>query len=233
MKNPTISARSTGDGSDTLYSVQYGQTYHSTHGAQTEAEHVFLQGTRIKDLLQQDKAIRVLEVGFGTGLNFFLTAQLCYQTATPLEYVTLEKQLLSSDTLKCLNHHKLSPDVQPEFIVWLTAQESSVLPGRLKWSRSGITPLILTLLIGDATRVDIPGPEYDAIYHDPFSPAVNPELWTPAFFTRLYRLLVPGGRLATYSVKGEVRRTLKAIGFEVNKRPGPPGKREVLVAVRP
>jgi tRNA U34 5-methylaminomethyl-2-thiouridine-forming methyltransferase MnmC len=233
MKRPIVQFCPTKDGTDTLYSLKYGQTYHSAFGARTEAEHVFLQGTLVARRLQQGEATRVLEVGFGTGLNFFVTGQLSYQNSAPLDYVALENQLLSSDILENLNHHALSPTVQPQFLAWLAGVGSPVSPDSLVWTPTGPPQLTLTLIIDDAAQTDIPRRKYHAIYHDPFSPEVNPELWTPDFFNRLYSLLAPGGRLATYSVKGEVRRSLRAVGFEVSKRPGPPGKREVLVAVRP
>ena len=78
----------------------------------------------------------------------------------------------------------------------------------------------------------LPDVRHDAVYLDAFSPDVNPELWTSAFLARLYTVTKPGGRLATYSAKGQVRRDLEAVGFAVEKRPGPPGKREMLVAVK-
>ena len=90
----------------------------------------------------------------------------------------------------------------------------------------------LTLILGEATGANIPPHSYHAIYHDAFSPAANPELWTPHFFVRLYAALKPGGKLATYSAKGAVRRALQTVGFRVQKLPGPPGKREMIVATR-
>lgn len=86
-------------------------------------------------------------------------------------------------------------------------------------------------MLGNATHIELPQLNFHAIYHNAFSPNANPELWTQDFFAQLFPLLEPGGKLATYSVKGTVRRNLQAVGFKVQKLPGPPGKREMLVAV--
>jgi len=113
---------------------------------------------------------------------------------------------------------------------WRGDLPDSISGSTLRWTFDD--RLQLEIIIGDATGIEISRRDYHAIYHDPFSPAANPELWTREFFERLHRVLTPGGKLATYSVKGSVRRTLQAVGFEVQKLPGPPGKREMLEAVR-
>ena len=224
----------TGDGSDTLYSAEYGETFHSTFGAVTETEHVFLSGTGIKQRLAEGQSARVLEVGFGTGLNFWVTAQYSLATGARLEYVALEKYLLPAATLTQLNHDHLpavAQDIRLAFLDWRSGL-SDPLPGsQLHWCYDD--SIRLDLVVGDATSVSIPPQDYHAIYQDAFSPGNNPELWTPSFFTRLFEVLTPGGRLATYSVKGEVRRNLAAAGFQVQKQPGPPGKREILTAIKP
>lgn len=225
--------QSTGDGSDTLYSAEYGETFHSMFGAVTETEHVFLSGTGIKQRLAEGQSARVLEVGFGTGLNFWVTAHYGQTAGTLLEYVALEKYVLPAATLARLNHDHLpavAQDIRRAFIDW-RAELPDPPPGvRLHW-RYGDS-IRLELVVGDATLETIPLRDYHAVYQDAFSPDNNPELWTPAFFARLFEALAPGGRLATYSVKGEVRRNLMAVGFQVQKRPGPPGKREILVATK-
>lgn len=223
----------TGDGSDTLYSAEYGETFHSTFGALTETEHVFLDGTGIKQRLAEGQSARVLEVGFGTGLNFWVTAQYSQTAGALLEYVALEKYVLPAATLAGLNHHQLpavAQDIRLAFLGWRAGQPDPRPGSRLHW-RYGDS-IRLELVVGDATSETIPPRDYHAVYQDAFSPDHNPELWTQPFFGRLFEALTPGGRLATYSVKGEVRRSLAAVGFQVQKRPGPPGKREILVATK-
>lgn len=228
-----IQPQPTADGSDTLYSDEYQETFHSTFGALTETEHVFLNGTGVKQRLAEGHPTRVLEVGFGTGLNFFVTAQHSQTNSTPLEYVALEKHLLPAETLTQLNHADLpavAHEIRQAFLSWRQSLPDSLSDSSLQWQFGDL--IELELILGDATSISLPPRDYQAIYQDAFSPENNPELWTQEFFTRLFEVLAPGGKLATYSVKGAVRRRLATVGFEVQKRPGPPGKREILVAVK-
>lgn len=230
---PQVYPYPTADGCDTLYSPAYRQTYHSTHGALVEAEHVFLKATGIGQRLAAGLSAQVLEVGFGTGLNFWLSVQRSWQGRAALRYVALEKNLLPAGLLAKLNHgHCLGPvaAARQNFLAWRAGLNAPWPGGQLEWSDGPLTRL--TLVIGEATGAEIPLEDYHAIYHDAFSPDSNPELWTPDFLAKLYGRLVPGGKLATYSAKGAVRRALQAAGFHVEKCPGPPGKREMLVAVR-
>jgi len=231
---PGLSLQPTADGSDTLYSAQYRQTFHSTHGALIEAEHVFLNGAGGRARLDAGQPTRVLEVGFGTGLNFLLTAHHSRLAETALHYVSLEKNLLPAKTLDQLNHGQMLPaaaDIRQAFLQWRAGLPQLAPPAKFRWDFVDL--LVLDLAIGDATQGPIPNLGFHAVYHDAFSPDANPELWTPEFFARLFNVLAPGGKLATYSVKGAVRRALQAVGFKVQKQPGPPGKREMLVALKP
>jgi len=222
--------RPTADGSQTLYSASYQQTYHSHHGALTESYHVFINGSGVAQRLAHHQPTQILEVGFGTGLNFLAT--VAQANKTPLHYVALEKNWLSAEVLATLNYHQLLPTVQDvvdAFLAWRRTLpdtiNNTVVDYTFRQNKR------LTIVLGEATSVVIPPLNYQAIYHDAFSPDSNPELWTTDFFSRLYKCLAVGETLATYSVKGTVRRTLQAVGFTVEKRPGPPnGKREMLVA---
>lgn len=232
--DPTPRRQTTADGVDTLYSARYRQTYHSTHGALAEAEHVFLKGTGVSRRLWEAHPTRVLEVGFGTGLNFWLTARQSRETAAHLHYTALEKALLPAQLLTQLNHGRVLEqinDIRQSFLAWRAHLPDSDRNSILHWDFE--ETVCLELILSDATIAPIPDRDYHAIYHDAFSPDANPELWTVDFFRRLYQVLTPGGKLATYSVKGAVRRNLQAVGFDVQKQPGPPGKREMLVAVKP
>lgn len=222
----------TGDGSLTLHSEAYGQTFHSLHGAAAEARHVYLEGSGVAAALADGKAVRVLEVGFGTGLNCWLAADAAVRTGAQLELVSLEKSLLSADTVRGLEFGHLLHD--PALLdVWLEFRAGLpdfVPPGAL---RVGLAPGVsLQVLVGEARQASLPGP-FDVVWHDAFSPEANPELWDEAFLEQLWECLRPGGVLVTYSVKGTVRRLLAGLGFEVVKLPGPPGgKREMLRAQR-
>jgi len=221
----------TGDGSYTLHSSRYGQTFHSHHGAVAEAKHVFLEGSGLLERFAAGRPSLLLEVGFGTGLNCWLSADAAESARTELEIITLERDPLPAETVRLLEYgqHLQHPEILE---AWLACRESlprSVPAGRYSCTLSEHSHL--TVLVGDATTQELPDGRADVIFHDAFSPEANAELWTAQFLTALHEALKPGGTLVTYSVKGEVRRRLQAIGFTVTKRPGPPGgKREMLTA---
>lgn len=222
----------TDDGSLTLYHPEYGQTYHSRYGALQEAEHVFLRGAGIEARLRQGLSTRILEVGFGLSLNFFLTARMGQDCSTAIDYVALERDLPSSGELASMAYAQQLglADLGDQFLAWRDRCTEPMEDGTYEFRYGSL--LQLQLLLGDACLAPLEG-LFDAVYLDAFSPDVNPELWTESFFRKLARVLVPGGRLATYSARGSVRRGLQAAGLEVVKHPGPPGKREMVVATRP
>ena len=215
----------TGDGSATLRSARYGETYHSVHGAAREAREVFLAASGVAARLDAGRPTRVLEIGFGLGLNFLLSAERARSSGTRLDYHALEHDPLDAATLRALGHERVLADAAP-----LGALLAMLELGERRLS-SG--PAALALHLADAGAARYPDGPFDAIYLDAFSPPSNPECWTAAVFAALHAALAPGGTLASYCVRGEVRRALAAVGFAVAKRPGPPGKRETLLATRP
>jgi tRNA U34 5-methylaminomethyl-2-thiouridine-forming methyltransferase MnmC len=224
--------RQTGDGCLTLYHPGYGQTYHSMNGALQEARHVFLQEALVKERLKLGHATRILEVGFGLGLNFILTCQTAMRHSTPIYYVALEADLLSSRQLGQLHYaEELEvPSLGEALLSWRAQFPDRMEEGRYEFRFGELVRLELHL--GDARHFKT-GNLFDAVYLDAFSPDQNPELWTESFLKQLAEVMVPGAHLTTYSAKGSVRRALEAAGFRVSKRPGPPGKREMLLAIRP
>ena len=223
----------TEDGSATLFSPAYGQTFHSSKGALQEARHVFLEASGVLEKLTLRQSVRVLEVGFGTGLNFFVSADAALKTGAELKYTALERTLLSAEVLEGLAYeaHLEHPEMIEAYLEFRSSFPATVPDGVCEWAFGGVR---LELRVGEALEQRFVDATYNAVYQDAFSPDANPELWTESFFTTLYQALQPGGLLVSYSVKGEVRRCLKRVGFTVQKRPGPPGgKREMLVAVKP
>ncbi len=219
----------THDGSATLYSGRYAQTFASERGALSEAEHVYLVGSGVEQRLSEGHSVRVLEVGFGTGLNFFVTAAACRKNpAARLEYTALEHTLLDAATVQQLAYgNLLRSEVVEQYLVWRDVRESDEGTFETEQVR-------LNLLLGEATAQTLPVRTFYAVYHDAFSPEVNSELWTEPFLAALVSALKPGGTLVSYCVQGAVRRRLQALGLTVAKRPGPVGgKREVLFARRP
>lgn len=224
----------TDDDSNTLFSDRYQQTYHSTFGASTESAHVFLHGSGTHDRLRDKRPTRILEIGFGLGLNCLLCADNATNNKTYLSYTGIEHSPISAAALIELNYGQLldSPTLASDLAQILL--DLPLKPGSTKRGLLG-TYCNLTLHTEDATSPVLlerlkHGSRYDAIFLDAFSPDVNPECWTLAFLLQIQSLLAPNGRLATYCVKGSVRRNLVKAGFIVHKYPGPKGKREVLWA---
>lgn len=213
----------TEDGSPTIYLPELDEHYHSVHGAIQESSHIF-----IKAGLRSLPAghIRILEVGFGTGLNAFLTLLETFNNPDlSIEYFTVERYPLSTDITEQLDYpHLLAPDRADLFAAL----------HRAPWDKSvNITPAFtLHKIEGDIATVPLPD-DINLIYFDAFAPEKQPEMWTPELFQAIYRHMAPGGILTTYCAKGVVRRLLQATGFHVERLPGPPGgKREILRATK-
>ncbi len=222
----------TPDGSLTLESPRYGETYRSRHGAISEARHVFLSSSGTLDRLASGRRAKVLEIGFGTGLNFLVTAAAAGAAGAPLDYVAAERDPLPLEALVGLRYAELLyPFEGPAHLLDWYAGLGWPVPLGGHTLRFGKTTL--TLFVGEASGLveDMGVGAYGAVYLDPFSPRSNPDAWEEAFLGRLASGLAPGGRLVTYSVSGEVRRRLERAGLDVRKVPGPAGgKRESLVA---
>ncbi len=223
----------TRDGSRTLYSPRYQQSFHSMHGALTESRHVFLEGAEIKPLFTSSHKAVIMEIGFGAGLNWLLTASLALRHDVRLSYIGVDLHVPRAEILSELHYGDVVEftSLSDSFLQW-----RNTLPGRIpdgSYQLSHIQKSTLHLEIGDATGISPKPCSCDRIYLDGFDSKMNPELWTSEFIQRLYDALRPAGILATYSAAGHVRRALIASGFSVTRRPGPPGKREVLAAHKP
>ena len=220
--------QATEDGSLTLYTPRFGEHYHSTHGAVQESRHIYT-GLALKGRLatwHQDKgkALRLFEVGLGTGLNALLTALVADREQIPIHYTSIEKYPLPKEIFHHLSYEKT------------IGEGSDVLLRRLHESPWGedvsITPFFtLHKVLGDLTDYTFPQ-ALDVVYYDAFSPEAQPELWEERLFLSLYDAMNCQATLATYCAKGVVRRALQHAGFSVERLPGPPGKREVLRAVK-
>lgn len=229
----------TRDGSCTLYSARYAQAYGSQHGALTEAQEVFLAPSGVAARLASGEVVRVLEVGFGTGLNFFVTARAALAApGAQLHYTALERDLLSAAEVAALGYGELlgEGDLLAAYSSWRAGLTSAAGVQRFLFPARAAR-VTLELHLGDAAALAatgaLPRGPFRAVYQDAFSPEANPELWTPDFLEALTSALEPGGTLTSYCVKGVVRRRLAALGLTVSRRPGPPGgKREVLLARR-
>lgn len=230
----------TADGSRTLRSDPYGETYRSRRGAHTESLHVFVDGTGVGPRLRAGMPTRVLEVGLGTATNFAWTAAASLAGQAPLHYQAWEPDPLPASAWAAVGMQAVLPAAFAEDLLATRAGWGSPDPGDVLVHDFGLVRLELVVApiacmgadVGGGASID--AEPVDAVYLDPFSPAVNPDAWTPKVLAALARRLRPGGVLATYSVAGAVRRALTAAGLTVVKVPGPKdGKRETLIARRP
>lgn len=218
----------TDDGSATVRSDHFGDTYHSLRGAVGEARHVFIEtGFRaVSESCSGDflRPIRVLEMGFGTGLNAWLTLV----EGRAVDYTAVELWPVDQEVVREL---KYTDDRRFAALHAAPWSDFCVLENDL-WSE--ISPgFRLRKLHGEMARIlderRFAG-EFDLVYWDAFAPDTQPELWTAELFARVFEAAAAGAVLVTYSAKGDVRRALMAAGFEVEKLPGALGKRHMLRA---
>lgn len=216
----------TGDGSKTIFIPELEETYHSIHGAIGECEHVFIKNGY--EFFRKCKSLNILEIGWGSGLNSLFTA-MAAEPGQKIKYRALEKYPLSTEEALSLGYAK---DLEKRF----GSTMISVYEKQLSTPWEKATPISedfsLKKVQTDFLEYDYPADRFDLVYFDAFGPRVQPELWTEKLFGKLYSAMKTGGRLVTYSSKGNVRRAMQATGFEVNKHPGPPGKREMSVATK-
>lgn len=209
----------TGDGSKSLYLPEMNETYHSKFGAKTESEYVFIRAGYQYVTTSQ---IRILEVGFGTGLNVLLTYMAHLKDKRKIYYESLEKYPLPQRIIKEINNYK-------EIELRQMFKQLHDAP----WQQKIALTETFVLYKNNIDLLDYEvGTCFDLIYFDAFAPDKQPEMWTEKLFEKMYMALNKNGVLVTYSAKGSVRRTMQAVGFAVERLPGPPGKREMLRAVK-
>ena len=215
--------RTSNDGSHTLYREDIDETYHSTHGAIQEAIHVFIEHG-LSHVAQNKKEIKLLEMGFGTGLNAFLTAEFAKNNQVKVDYTGYELYPVPKEVCDSLNYANSFHDCSKEMFRTLHQSE---------WEESHeISNFFSFRKVKECIMSVEPNSEYDLIYFDAFGPRAEPTLWEPDVLNHMGKVLKQGGVLATYCAKGQVRRDLISAGFEVERLPGPPGKREMLRATK-
>lgn len=224
----------TPDGSRTAHNERFGEAYGSRHGASGQAHHVFLEGTGT----HRHPAPRVLEIGFGVGVNFRATLASAAGRGVPLEYVAYEFDPVPVEVLREVAEggegagHPLWAQVLEGWPPHPLLRSALSHEGRGEKITTTYENLRLTVYFQDVLTADLPRQWATAIYLDGFSPTRNPEVWTPEFVARLAGALEPGGVLATYSAAGHVRRAMQDAGLRVERREGATGKRECLRAVK-
>ncbi len=209
--------QTTADGSPTIYNATIDECYHSVHGACNESLHIFIR-SGFEAIAKPE--ISIFEVGFGTGLNAWLTLCAAQKRGCRVHYTAVERYPLSEECYSALNYGKL--DIEQQQFLQLHKAD---------WGRAvEITPnFTLEKIEADFTALSLTA-KYDLVYFDAFSPEKQPEMWSEAVFRQLYEQMNAGGVLVTYCAKGVVRRTMQAVGFTVERIAGPVGKREILRA---
>lgn len=219
----------TSDGSKTIFLPEWNEHYHSKHGAIQEAYHVFikhgLDHFRNTILDSKSKQISILEIGFGSGLNAFITLLEAEKFNLKIDYVGVELFPISIDEVLELNYTaQLSVENKADTFKKLH---------EISWEQPHIISNSFKLVKRQLDFLKITDKEkYHLIYFDAFGARVQPELWTEDIFKKMHAALKENGVLVTYSAKGSVRRAMQKVGFKVEKHPGPPGKREMLKAIK-
>jgi tRNA U34 5-methylaminomethyl-2-thiouridine-forming methyltransferase MnmC len=211
----------TSDGSHTIFVPELDEHYHSVHGAVQESKFIFIKNGF--DFCEADPLF-ILEIGFGTGLNALLTAVRSTAGTRGVNYTSIEKHPLDYKMISSLNHHEFAGENGKEIFDHI---HSSPWNTSVKICRNFNLRKIET----DFTKEQLSG-RYNLIYFDAFGPDKQPEMWTSEMFSGISAVTDKNGILVTYSAKGEVKRSLKACGFDVTLIPGPPGKRQMIRAVK-
>ena len=209
----------TNDGSTTIHLPDWDESYHSKHGAIQEAYHVFIKnGLSLFD----GKSISVLEIGFGTGLNGFITYLESKKKLQTIDYVGVEAYPISMEEALQMNYSSQIDDSESSIFekmhdcIWeekITIASNFTLTKRKQFFQD----------INDVNA-------FDLIYFDAFGFRVQPELWSEAIFARMYAALKPNGIIVTYACRTSIKNAMLSAGFSVEKLPGAPGKREMLRA---
>lgn len=221
--NPKRKLIQTDDGSSSIYNEQLNETYHSTHGALQESRHVFINS----GLKNFDKSpVRILEIGFGTGLNVLLSMEHAMANNLHIEMVSLEAEPLEKTLIDALNYAGQLNDPRAEtWFKWLHEQD---------WNMENTYEEFFTLTkrLGDWITYEPGNDLYDIIFYDAFAPSRQPEMWTYSCITKACDTLKTDGCFVTYSATGQLKRDLKQAGMHVETLSGPPGKKEMVRAFR-
>jgi len=210
----------TQDGSYTFKVDALGEHYHSLQGAIQEAKVVYLHAGLAYYLSRhpQTERIRIFEMGFGTGLNAWLTFQYAQEVQIPIEYWAIEKYPLDYNEVAQLNY---------------SCDTSFYLLHDAPWEAPYVPSNYFTLIKQQADLLTCSPPDHiDVVYFDAFAPNVQPELWHPEVFATLYRHMSPDAVLVTYSAKGSVKEALRCAGFSLQRLKGSGNKRHMVRATK-
>lgn len=212
----------TKDGSTTIHLEEWDECYHSKHGAIQEAQHVFIKNGLS---LFKNKSVSILEIGFGTGLNAFISFLEAQKMNQTIDYVGVEAYPVAPEEVLLMN-----------YVAELNAQDQLTVFEQMhqrNWDEKIVLSDCFSLTKRKQFFQDINDrAQFDLIYFDAFGYRVQPELWSTAIFKKMYDALKDEGVLVTYAARGVVKRSMIEVGFKVEKLEGPPGKREMFRAFK-
>ena len=212
----------TDDGSTTIRIPEWDENYHSTHGAIQEAKHVFIKNGL--DLFKEHESVAILEIGFGTGLNAFITFLETIDKQR-IEYVGVEAYPVAAEEI-----------LQMNYVSELQANQYQDVFNKMHscdWETKNIISNNFQLTKRKQFFQDIEDKnKFDLIYFDAFGFPLQPELWSEAIFKKMFDALLPKGTLVTYACRSSIKNAMLSVGFSIEKLPGAPGKREMLRATK-
>jgi len=216
----------TSDGSHTIRHTELNETYHSTHGAIQESNHVYIQqGLHYFIDRHQPRSIRILEIGFGTGLNALLTMIDNKAHEIKRAYHTVEAFPLTDNILSQLNYPvQLGKEAELGFSKLHKAP----------WNEDIEVGNNFTIhkIHADIRSLKLSAEPYDLVYFDAFAPKIQPEIWEKPVLTTVIGVMSNQGILVTYCASGQFKRDLRSLNMQVEEVPGPPGKRVMTRAYR-
>ena len=212
----------TEDGSHSMFSSKHGVSYHSKYGAIQETQHVFIDAA-LKFRASSISQLSILDIGFGTGLNAYMTFLFGKKEKLKINYTAIEAFPISVEVAQELNFAQLLDEAPLDFLqfhisVW---EEKHTFSEGFFFKKN-------KKRFEDISFEN----QFDVIYFDAFAPNAQPELWEENILQKMFDALKKGGVLTTYCAKGVVKRTLKKVGFTIEAIPGPPGKREMTRAIK-
>lgn len=222
LKNNTLEREiiHTSDGSTTIHIKEWDECYHSKHGAIQEAKHVFIKNGLA---LFPNQKVSILEIGFGTGLNAFITYLEAQKLGQTIDYVGVEAYPISEEELQSMNY--------PEELNALDSKAIFDKMHAVNWEEKNDLSESFSLTKRKQFFENIDDIEkFDLIYFDAFGYRVQPELWSVSVFERMFKSLKNNSILVTYAARGVIKRNMIEVGFTVEKLAGPPGKREMFRA---
>ncbi len=214
----------TADGSKTIFHPEVGEHYHSVNGAVQESRHVFLESGLQHFLKQGVSAVSVLEVGFGTGLNFLLSAEYCLDNHINLQYTGIEAFPLAHVMIRQSGYDKYV--CKETWELFITKYEDALQKGIL-FSPSIQLEIVQLKASGFETNK-----RFDVLFYDAFSAGAQPEMWTYQILGHICYYLNPGGLFVTYAFNGNLKHNMTTLGFSLEKVSGAHGKREMLRATK-